>query len=476
MATFTYDFDARIMTVDSPFVTTTVQEMLNSIRDVEDDIANIDDDIIAVASGKQDLGGGVSVGITLELVNDWKLAFEARGGPTELMTVTGGNLLARDLAGDIVFPIAPTAFTAVTIAQSSSATLIGAEAGLITQYLGAIWIDAANGVPGTTVGVHGLPQNPVDTQADALTLADETGLRHIVAVSGNLLLTESMTEFFVEMRDEIEINFGGQNINGSEFIGGKIKGTMTGRIVVRGAEIEDVVGFRGEAVGCGLTGTISLGAGRSTMADCHSRVPGFATPMLSFGATSELSFRGYSGGIELETMTAVANKSTCEFIAGQIIIGATNTLGTLIVRGLVDPVTDSSGAGLIKDFSGVVSKLAIADFLETSGPNAHGTGVWTGSSPTDIRDVALAGSAVGSLGEGVLIAKNTKLAMRIDNYSRNGVGFPTTARLRIFPDQATADLSSKDGAGLEGAIAVTTLTSLPDGTFAVLPDDILAGA
>lgn len=126
MATFTYNFDTRILTVDSPDITVTVQELLNDIRDVEDNLKNIDDDIIAVASGKQDLGGGTSVGITLELINGWKLAFEARAGPsTELMTVTGGNIIGRDVFGAIVYPIAPTAFTSTSIAQSSSATLIG---------------------------------------------------------------------------------------------------------------------------------------------------------------------------------------------------------------------------------------------------------------------------------------------------------------------------------------------------------------
>lgn len=125
MATFSYNFDTRIVTVDSPDTEITIQELLNDIRNTEDNLANLDDDIIAVASGKQDLGGGVSVGITLELINDWKLAFEARAGPSyELMRVNGGNLIGRDLTGNIVFPISPTAFTSVVIAQSSSATII----------------------------------------------------------------------------------------------------------------------------------------------------------------------------------------------------------------------------------------------------------------------------------------------------------------------------------------------------------------
>lgn len=230
----------------------------------------------------------------------------------------------------------------------------------LLRYQGAIWINTANGTAGTTVGENGTPELPVDTLADALTLSDVTGLKHFVIVSGSLTLTASLNEAFVELRDESELNFGGQDVNGTEFLGGMLKGTMTGVIQVHGhhTEIEDVVGLRGTISNAGLTGTITLGAGLTHLANCHSHVPGTATPTIIFGdATAKLSMRGYSGGVELQGMAAAGNISTCEFIAGQLLIDSTCSAGELIVRGIVAPVTDNS-TGTLVDTRAVVQPVS----------------------------------------------------------------------------------------------------------------------
>jgi len=125
MAT-TFDKNTKIITVLSPTTTITVQDLHDDIRIYEADNSNLEITQIANASGKQDLGGGVRVGITLELINDWRLAFEARPGPdTILCTVSGGNLVATNQYGNTA--IFPTAFTQVIISQSSSATISDAS-------------------------------------------------------------------------------------------------------------------------------------------------------------------------------------------------------------------------------------------------------------------------------------------------------------------------------------------------------------
>lgn len=273
-----------------------------------------------------------------------------------------------------------TAFDGADIA----ATRLAAER---VNYLGCIWIDTTNGIAGTTVGVNGLPGNPVDTLADALALSTATGLRCLVVITGSLLLTASLTEFLVELRDESEIDFGGQNINGTEFRGGVIKGTMTGVITARGSLLEDVSGFRGNAMGCGLMGTITIGAGTATFDRCRSNVPGTATPTIAFAhATAECNLRAYSGGLQVEDMTAAAHLMSAEFVAGQIIIDSSCTGGTLVIRGVVGPIIDGS-AGTSVVVTGEISKLSLADFLETTGPNPHGTDPWDEALPT-VADIA----------------------------------------------------------------------------------------
>jgi len=116
----------RTIQVDAPQTEVTIQDLLNQIRDYEAELINLDYGHIANAYGKQPLGGGAYVGITLELINNWRIAFEARPGPeTVVCTVSGGNLVAiNDYNNN---PIKPTAFTQVVIAQSSSPTIIKAD-------------------------------------------------------------------------------------------------------------------------------------------------------------------------------------------------------------------------------------------------------------------------------------------------------------------------------------------------------------
>lgn len=113
----------RIVTVLAPDVAISIQELVNLLRDWEDELLDLEYDQLIYAAGKEDLGGGVRVGITATL-NNAKLAFEARTGPDYAQCViSGGNLVAIDQYGDIMPPIQPTAFTQVIMAASSSATI-----------------------------------------------------------------------------------------------------------------------------------------------------------------------------------------------------------------------------------------------------------------------------------------------------------------------------------------------------------------
>lgn len=115
-----FDFYNSIITVPSPQTTLQIQDLLDEIRNVEDEYYALGYGHIADAFGKQDLGGGVKVGITMVLQSPWRIAFEARPGPdTESCRIDGGNLVG----GLNNNPIAPTAFTQVTMANSSSATI-----------------------------------------------------------------------------------------------------------------------------------------------------------------------------------------------------------------------------------------------------------------------------------------------------------------------------------------------------------------
>ena len=127
MANLTFLKYDRVIQVDAPQTEVVIQDLINQIRDYEDELENMDLEKIADAYGKQPLGTNEFVGITLVLVNNWRVAFEARPGPeTVTCYVRGGNLVAENDYDNN--PIKPTAFTQVVIAQSSSPTIIQADA------------------------------------------------------------------------------------------------------------------------------------------------------------------------------------------------------------------------------------------------------------------------------------------------------------------------------------------------------------
>jgi hypothetical protein len=125
--TITWYTSPRILTVASPSVEISIQEIVDTCRNFEDVTPGEVYEFLIDAAGKEPLGGTVQVGITATL-NNAQIAFEARLGPDwTLCTIGGGNIVAVDESGDSLDPRKPTAFVSVDRAASSSATLITSE-------------------------------------------------------------------------------------------------------------------------------------------------------------------------------------------------------------------------------------------------------------------------------------------------------------------------------------------------------------
>lgn len=79
----------RALEVDAPSVQMTMQDLVDTLRKLEDQFTGgMSFSKLLNASGKEDLGGGVKVGITVALQN-LLLAFEGRTTPAQVGTVTG---------------------------------------------------------------------------------------------------------------------------------------------------------------------------------------------------------------------------------------------------------------------------------------------------------------------------------------------------------------------------------------------------
>lgn len=111
------DFDAQLVNVQSPVTNLTCQHLIDILRAAEASEEGICFPKIADAAGKQTLGGGVSVGMTVDLVPDWQVKWYAGSYQA---TISGGNLVGG-LAGN---PVAYTAGVQVLSIQSANATIV----------------------------------------------------------------------------------------------------------------------------------------------------------------------------------------------------------------------------------------------------------------------------------------------------------------------------------------------------------------
>ncbi len=129
MASISVDYIAspRIITLDLPDTTVTIQALLDLIRASETNILNMAFDRLATAEGKTGIGLGEFTGITLTL-KDAKFQFADRPGPTDVQClVTGGNLVSDDDGEPAIIranPIEQSLFVQGNYARSVSPSLV----------------------------------------------------------------------------------------------------------------------------------------------------------------------------------------------------------------------------------------------------------------------------------------------------------------------------------------------------------------
>lgn len=128
-----YTVSPRIISIASPTAEVSIQDMYDTLRVIEARVQNIAFPSLVSAGGKEDLGGGTSVGITMTLQNA-QISWGDRGSPTRAK-IAGGNIVAIDSAG---VPLAVDVFSTninSVIAQSSNATLLDQQLSSATKYL-----------------------------------------------------------------------------------------------------------------------------------------------------------------------------------------------------------------------------------------------------------------------------------------------------------------------------------------------------
>ncbi len=128
--TVDFSLSPRIIEVAAPSITITVQDLLDTLRLIEDQPINMTYPKLINAGGKEVLTAISQVGITATLQNA-RVKFANRAGPgTTRCSTTDGNLVA--VGADGVTPIPadePSTFVHMTIELSTSPSIINANVG-----------------------------------------------------------------------------------------------------------------------------------------------------------------------------------------------------------------------------------------------------------------------------------------------------------------------------------------------------------
>ncbi len=336
----TFDKLTKVIEIESPAIEVTIQDLVNAIRDWQDELDNIETPNILSAAGKEALGGGVSVGVTMTLLNGWKVAFQARAGPEYVQcTVSGGNLVSEDESN----PIYPTAFTQIVVTASSSATTSDIDAIQYSSYGDGVSVDIINGQSGTDYPI-GNQEFPVDNLEDAVTIANSKGFKTLYIRESMIIDSGTVISNFklvgrshVNTKLTIDTN---SICDGITISNANVTGILDGGTHIEECSVGDITYVNGHIHHCGLYGTMVLDGNKDAVVENCFTVDQDSSPTIDMGGTGQdLALPNYSGIINIRNFSDATGEIGIGLSAGMVILESDITAGTIII----------SGSGLLQD-------------------------------------------------------------------------------------------------------------------------------
>jgi len=124
----------RIIEVAAPSVLLKCQDLHDTLRSLASQMEAMDEDEIVDSSGKEALGAGLAVGLTIKLLNA-KVRFQARPGPDVVQCIVyDGTLVTADGST----PIAPSAYTSITV-MNQVGGVISTASGDVEAIATGVW-------------------------------------------------------------------------------------------------------------------------------------------------------------------------------------------------------------------------------------------------------------------------------------------------------------------------------------------------
>lgn len=281
--------------------------------------------------------------------------------------VTGLHNVNIDLSADVFYATGADYDVVITTGTVDGVSVVGYVVGSFSienriqnlqKYAGprgpGVYLDDAAGNTSTEKGVDGTADNPVSTIAAATTVAGLLGTTRIYLVNDSVITlaqTYDGWEFVgIGGLGANMITLGSQDVDFTSFFNLIITGAQggTGPMTVIEGALVSLTGCEAYVYRSAITGPITLRASADSYFDnCYSAVPGNATPELTFAASANLSWRHYSGGLQINSMAAT---NTMSYEAdGQIVIDATCSGGALTCRGNMTLTDNAGGAVTVTD-------------------------------------------------------------------------------------------------------------------------------
>ena len=140
----TFDHPNQRIVLTSPTTSVTMQELINAIREEEESERGITYPSIATASGKDALGGGVYIAITVNLKDPWQI--EPYAGAYTL-SIGEGNLVSSRADGDVTYFISGSPQIEIRSSAAGVISVVSSGSGLSAEQdatLTAILADTAD--------------------------------------------------------------------------------------------------------------------------------------------------------------------------------------------------------------------------------------------------------------------------------------------------------------------------------------------
>lgn len=243
---------------------------------------------------------------------------------------------------------------------------------------GAIWIDASVSNTNTESFVDGTADNPVSTWAAALTLSANLNINNFHIAGGTTITLTGNSDVYEFFGDAWILVLAGQSISGAFIHGATVSGIGTGAIppTIEHCHLNAVTLPSSELRRCGLADTFTCSAvGDYFFDSCFSLIAGTATPVIDFGgavADTNVNFRSYSGGIEVQNLNTLGSDTMSLEGKGQLILNANCAGGTIAIRGHFTVIDNALGAVTLSDDARYdVDQIGDAAWDEVLSKSAH---------------------------------------------------------------------------------------------------------